>query len=154
MAHTPPTVTELCRCGAIAYRLLGTVAHCDTCAEEFLAPIRARVILDESGIGRGHQTGPLRPDYGTNWADLTCTVCPYEWTGPIGETCAACIDRAARTVELQRRRLLRPELPPIDDHRRRAAVDAWHGRLARAVVAGIITDVEADSAANRFQVAA
>jgi hypothetical protein len=146
---------ETCQdCSTPAAVTLGTVAYCTPCADTILGPIRARVILDESGIGHGTQTGPLRPDYGQHWADLTCTTCDAEWTGPINEPCAWCLIRADRLVELQRRRLLRPELPDPTDRRHRAALDAWHERLARGVTAGIITPDDADLAAGRWETAA
>jgi hypothetical protein len=145
---------ELCRCGTIAHRTLGTIAYCERCADELLEPIRARIITNESGAGHGTQTGPLRPDYGRGWADLTCTVCHYQWTGPIGEPCSTCEARTARLVEEQRRRLLRPELPEATSARWAAAVDSWHERLARAVTAGTITAHEADAATSREQAAA
>ena len=149
IVHTPAKVTELCRCGAIAYRLIGTVAHCDACADELLEPIRGRVILDESGIGTGRQVGVLRTDFGDRWADLACTLCPYQWVGPIAETCPACTDRAVRLQELQRARILRPVLPEPADPRYSAAMDAWHARIAGAVVAGLITADEADAATGQ-----
>jgi hypothetical protein len=144
--------TEPCRtCAATATRTIGTGTYCDRCADELLAPIRARVIVDESGAGVGQQTGPLRPDYGDQWADLTCTTCDAEWTGPIGEPCAWCLHRAVRLVELQRRLLVHPELPEPGHRGHSAAVDAWHERLARAVQAGVITIDDADTAAGRWE---
>lgn len=143
-------VTELCSCGALAHRTIAAVAYCDICADELLDPIRARVLADESGVGIGRQRGPLRPDYGHRWAELACTVCDATWTGRIGTPCAYCEHRAVRLVELQRRRILRPELPTVADRHRSDALDAWYGRLARAVRAGIISEHDADDACARW----
>lgn len=83
------TVLDLneCHCGQPATRLLGARPYCDECAQEILAPIRAK------HPSNGQQTGPLRPDYGPGWAELTCTTCGYQWVGTIGEPCGRCVER-------------------------------------------------------------
>ena len=55
----------------------------------------------------------------------------------------------ARSLEEQKRLLLRPELPDIAADTRTAALDAWAERLASAVAAEVITDKQARQAFNR-----
>ena len=100
-------------------------------------------------IGHGPQTGPLRPDWGDNWADLACTVCNATWTGPIGEPCAYCEWAIVNMQRWQAELLLEPDLPDRDDQRWANAVDAWADRLARAVDAGLVTAREARHAYER-----
>jgi hypothetical protein len=40
--------------------------------------------------GVGRQNGPLRPDYGPNWAELKCDQCGATWVGVIGDPCGWC----------------------------------------------------------------
>ena len=78
---------ENCACGQPATRTLGARPYCDECAEDVLAPIRAK------HPSNGAQVGPLRPDYGKNWAELACATCGMEWVGMIGEPCTRCMER-------------------------------------------------------------
>jgi hypothetical protein len=57
--------------------------------------------MDVQGIGA--QTGPLRPDWGPTFADLTCTVCKAGWVGPEGEPCWWCDQRLLSQIDLQTR---------------------------------------------------
>lgn len=140
-------VVDLCACWAAATRSIGTVGYCDACAEELLAPMRARIFADECGVGCGVQRGLRRPDYGRNWAELACNVCPATWVGLLGETCDWCIVRLSKQHLEQRKLLLRPSLPDRADTHRSTAVKAWLQRLARGVDAELITSTEADRVA-------
>jgi hypothetical protein len=40
--------------------------------------------------GVGRQNGPLRPDYGPNWAELKCDQCGAGWVGIIDDPCGWC----------------------------------------------------------------
>lgn len=144
---------EPCLCGQPSVRLIAAIAHCHECAEAFLEPIRARVkareIEPEPGIGFGHQTGPLRPDWGDGWAEIRCDVCDATWVGPIGEYCGWCERWIELANETQRTRILWPELPDPQDERHDQALRAWAERLATAELADIVTPREAGSAWKR-----
>lgn len=85
------TVLELdgCSCGQPAVRTIGAVAYCTACAEQILAPLRAR-----HPSGHGYQAGRMRPDWGDDCAELECDNCHAGWVGPIGETCSWCLQAA------------------------------------------------------------
>jgi hypothetical protein len=100
-------------------------------------------------IGYGCQSGPLRPDYGDNWAEVECNLCGAGWVGIIEEDCAYCELREERTLVDQKRLLLWPNLPDIDDSARPNAIGAWAERLALGVTAEIITRQEARHAFDR-----
>ena len=160
-------LNELCAIcqEAPATRLLGTVAHCEACAEAFLAPIRERIRLKY-----GEPVAEGRTDYGGWW--LRCLVCSASWVGAQGDPCPWCAERYERVVEDERRKLLHPHwlersegnerydsLSPIDQqvwdrtrgqNRGADSLDAWGKDLARAVGRGIITLAEADEAMTRY----
>lgn len=136
-------------CSRPAVRSLGTKWLCVEHSEAILAPIRARVLADESGIGHGRRSGPWRPEYGDHWAMLGCSVCDASWLGEVGEDCTWCTGRADRTLAAQKLRLLRPELPDKSDRRYGDAVAAWATRVAVAVKAEIISEVEGRAAVDR-----
>lgn len=93
--------------------------------------------------GHGRQTGALRPDWGDNWAELTCDQCGAGWVGPIDEPCSYC------WLTLERMRAWQAEIvltaPDVDINDRRYAdtVTAWGQRLHRAVDAQLITRAQA-----------
>jgi hypothetical protein len=101
------TVLDLgaCFCGQPATRTLAAVPYCDPCAEVVLAPIRER---HPSTGGYGRQIGPLREDWGNNYAELECDDCGATWVGPIGEVCGHCVER----LDEPRRERLRLAPPP------------------------------------------
>ncbi len=149
------TTSTCTRCAAAAVRTLGTEDLCGACAEQILAPIRARVIerdgptaittaVDGSGIGR--QNGPLRPDYAPGWADLACDQCGATWVGLIGQACAWC--QAAIDGYLNRRRTatLTPPAVHSDDRRRPRVLATWVERLDWAVEAELISVQDASNA--------
>jgi hypothetical protein len=137
-----------CSCTKVTTTRVARIAYCDSCAEELLGGIRARVIGNESGSGYGRELRP-RPDWGDGWADMSCSVCDAGWTGRPGSPCRWCQGRAVRRAEEQCRLLLRPELPDRGDPQRRRALEAWAERLARAVNAGVVTEAEARTAIAR-----
>ena len=99
--------------------------------------------------GHGQQSGPLRPDWGDGWADLTCDTCQAGWTGPIGEPCAYCHLAEQRQLAWQAELVLQPpDVDPVDD-RYHHAMTAWAGRLKRAVQAQIVTEQKARTAWER-----
>jgi hypothetical protein len=91
-------VSTLCTCGDRATRTLGSISYCAACVEIVLTPIRVAV-SERDGVGFGCQVGRLRPDWGSRWAELACTLCDAGWVGPIGERCHWC----ERRIELRAR---------------------------------------------------
>lgn len=110
------TMTELgaCFCGEPAARTIGSVAYCRECAETVLAPIRAKY-----PSGHGYQVGKMRPDWGDDCAELECDNCHAGWVGPIGETCAWCLQAADEP-----RKAKLAVLPPINLNGAPAATQA------------------------------
>ena len=147
------SVNEPCsQCARPAVRLICALAYCHPCAETLLEPLRARHIANNEGpIGIGRQHGPLRPDWGEQWADLHCDTCNAGWVGPIGEPCTWCIDRHKVIIDAQRQVILHPDLPKPDDPTRDHALDVWIERLAHAVKAGIINEHQARQATRRVE---
>jgi hypothetical protein len=137
---------EQCACGAAAVRLIAAVACCSTCAHRILEPLRDRHLVDEGGIGWGRQNGPLRPDWGADWAELECTICSATWTGPIGEPCGYCQRTHELLVDAHRRVLLWPDAEMLATEAKRAD---WGRRLAWAVQEDIVTEHEARAALAR-----
>lgn len=138
-----------CACGAVTTARVARIAMCGPCAATLLDLVRGRLIVRRDGVGLGVQTGPLRLDYGPNWARLECELCGASWVGPIGESCAWCEQRLEQTLAGQRRLLLRPELPERGDRRRVGALKAWGARMRVAHDAGTITRGELDAAWTR-----
>lgn len=106
---------------------------------------------DADASGAGRQRGPLRPDWGEDWAELACDRCGASWVGPIGEACDWCAVALERMRVWQAEKLLQPELPDRDDARRRHSLEAWAERLARGVEAELITAAEARAAFDRHK---
>ena len=160
-------LNELCAVcqEAPATRLLGTVAHCEACAEAFLAPIRERVRLKY-----GEVIPEGRTDYGGWW--LRCLVCEATWVGAQGDPCPWCVERDERISEDERRSLLHPHwlesdegnirydsLSPIHQRiwdqtrgqkRGEHSAEVWARRLARAVASGLVTADEARNAIGKY----
>lgn len=137
------TVDDLGRqCGLPGVRNIAASGFC----AEHLAAFYFRVL---GGLGVGRQVGPLRLDWGPNFANLECCVCEATWVGPLGEPCYWC----ERLDQIQRKHqaeiVSRP--PDIDraDTRFVPAMRAWGERLARAVAAGIVTEDRARNAWRR-----
>jgi hypothetical protein len=99
--------------------------------------------------GTGQQTGPLRPDWGPNWADLQCDQCDATWTGPIGEPCHYCTLTIERMRRWQTQLTLKPPDIHPDDTRYPAALHAWGQRLHRAITAQLITHTQARNTYQR-----
>jgi hypothetical protein len=137
---------ERCPCGAPAVRTIAAIAYCSTCAHTILEPLRDTHLVDEGGIGWGRQCGPLRPDWGADWAELECTICRATWTGPIGEPCGWCVRTHELLLEAHRRVLLWPTAEQLETDAKRAD---WVRRLAGAVSLDVITEVEAQVALAR-----
>ena len=161
------TLNELCAiCGlAPATRLLGTVAHCHSCAESFLEPIRERMRLK---FGEVKPEG--RSEHG-GW-HLRWLVCDASWVGAQGDPCPWCMERDERIKADERKSLLHPHwlesdegnvrydsLSPIDQQvwditrgqkRGEHSAEVWARRLARAVASGLVTVEEARRAIARY----
>ena len=115
--------------------------------------------------------GVPRPDHGPGMVQIVCADCHAGWVGRRGDGCAWCDAGDARRRAAERALLLDPpwlrsdagdprydELSDIDQRvwdatrgQRRGAdsLAAWRDRLARAVVAGLITETEARRAWGR-----
>lgn len=142
------TRTEQCSvCRAPAIRTIVQRAYCFDCAEEILAPIRARHGVP--AIGRGLLSGRPRLDCGEGWAELRCPFCDATWVGPIGEVCEYCRSQNENMRRWQAEIVLRPPEHDIDDPRRESAMRAWAGRLRRAVESGLTTKEQAYRAWRR-----
>ena len=136
------------QCDDYAWRTIGTKAFCHDCFEDLLQPIRHRVFLPEGFDGTGKATG-ARPDFGAGYHDLECNQCEATWVGRANEHCSYCAGMYTRSLEEQKRLLLRPDLPDIAADSRTAALDAWADRLATAVAAEVVTRPQARQAFNR-----
>lgn len=155
------SLNEVCaRCNLRpAVRLLGTVAHCDPCAQSFLEPLRAHW-GDVRAQGR---------TVGGYW--LSC-ACGASWVGQRWDPCPWCINRHEQATELERAHLLHPHwlersdgnptydsLDPINQEvwdrtrgqrRGEHSAEVWARRLARAVSTGLVTDDEARKALSTY----
>jgi hypothetical protein len=99
--------------------------------------------------GVGEQHGPLRPDYGPDWAELICDKCDATWVAIIGSNCLWCQRALENMCRWQAELTLRlPDIDP-DDQRYDNAMTAWAQRLARAVNAQLITEAKARLALAR-----
>lgn len=101
--------------------------------------------------GQGFQVGPLRPDYGDEWADLQCDQCAATWTAPIGAVCPWCLDAEQRQRQWQAELVLKAPEVDRDDRTRPGVITAWGQRLANAVKAGLVTEQQARTAWEREQ---
>lgn len=109
-------IDEACqRCGkAPAVRLIGTIAHCEACADACLAPIRARVVARQGNVDVIHRRPATavapRPDHGPGMWDLRCAVasCDAGWVGRVGDPCSWCVAREERQRDEERKSLLHP----------------------------------------------
>jgi hypothetical protein len=93
--------------------------------------------------GTGGQIGPLRPDWGPEWADLKCDECGATWTGPIGEICPWCIEAEERQRKWQAELVLKAPEVDLDDIAYEGVMRAWRQRLKVAAGADIITERKA-----------
>lgn len=132
-------LTICCQCGQPATKTLCAYSYCHTYAEQILAPIRERVITREPSLGIGIPTGP----------HLECDLCGASWVGEAGEECEWCIRWLELANEVQKDRLLHPELPDPDDQHYDPALQAWAKRLAAAISEEIVTTHEATNAWKR-----
>lgn len=99
--------------------------------------------------GTGRQDGPLRPDWGPQWAELTCDTCAATWVGPIGEPCGYCDAAEERQRAWQAAMVLDVELPDRDAGHYANAVRGWGARLRRAIDAELIAETDARRAWQR-----
>lgn len=142
-------MTTCTRCPTDATATIGVEHYCSEHHAAILDPIRARVITPIDTEGHGHQTGPLRPDWGQGWADLTCTTCQATWTGPIGEPCHWCQQANDLMIAHHVEAVLTPPETDPHDTNRRASLAAWLDRMMVARNAGLITRDEAERAWQR-----
>jgi hypothetical protein len=156
-------------CGSPGVRNLGTRGYC----AGHLSTLYLTFDPTAFGFaGIGVQAGPLRSDYGAGWAELRCVACSAEWVGVLFDPCPWCQHSSDLLLEQQRRLLLYPDWlesvrqgPRYDDlddvgraiwdatrgqPRGHGSLAAWLVRLARAVDVGLITQPEADAAADRY----
>jgi len=103
----------------------------------------------ELGAGVGQQVGPLRTDWGPDWADLQCPICDASWVGRIGSLCYWCCKSLANMIQWQREAVLTPPDMELGDKRRPNALLAWGKRLKVQVDAGNITKEEAERVYKR-----
>lgn len=129
------TLWPCCKCDAPGIRNLGTQGWCPVHLEQLYAGFDPSVFAFN---GKGIQTGPLRPDWGPLYAELTCNACGAGWVGPVGESCTWCAEAFLRTVAWQAEQTLTPPDVDPDDVRRKEALIAWSDRLWVAVEAGIV----------------
>ncbi len=101
-----------------------------------------------AALGHGRQHGPLRPDYGPQWAELACDTCHATWVGIINDPCTWCEQALQRLLADQRHNLLHPPWLHDNDGPRHDEL-MWAARLRRAVEADLITDLEARNAIRR-----
>lgn len=124
---------------------------------------------DFPGVGR--IVGRRRREYGPNVYDVRCDRCGAGWCGEDGDSCERC-ERTLERLQADQRRLLldppwlhsdagHPRYDELSDVDRRVwdrtrgqtrgtdSVEAWAGRLARAVQSGLITQAEARAAFDR-----
>jgi len=117
---------------------------CDGCTDE----IRGRTMMVEGFDGIGRPTEP-RPEFGPGYHNLECDQCQASWVGRSGSSCNYCAGLGARSLAEQPALLLRPVLPVADSPNRLTAEMAWAERLANAVKAGVVTEIEARRALER-----
>lgn len=99
--------------------------------------------------GVGVQAGPRRPDHGPEFVELECVACAAGWVGTLLDPCPWCEEVVERMATWQGQNVLRvPDVDP-DDRTYPARMSAWTTRMATAVEAGIITEVQARSAWDR-----
>jgi hypothetical protein len=137
-------------CGNPGVRQLGTDGYCAHHLIELYATFGPEAWVDG---GLGLPTGPLRPEYGPLEQDLTCCCCGATWTGVPGDACWWC--QRSREIQLEHQidlLLTPPDIDP-DDIRYEARITAWAQRLARGVVAGLITEQQANHATRRVRAA-
>lgn len=116
--------------------MLGTVAYCDGCADDFLAPLRYRhglPIIERKA-----------PNHGDGWYWLRCHICDADWVGRRNDECAYCAIRIERTIADQRQALLHPAC--LDSGH---AIAIWRERLRHAIDSEVITESEAMQAKAR-----
>lgn len=104
-----------------------------------------------NAAGHGCQVGPMRPDWGPDWAELACDQCPATWVGPIGEPCRWCAAALDRQRLWQHDLALEPPDVERDAADYTARMKGWAERLAIAVRSGIVTEAEARRAWEREQ---
>jgi hypothetical protein len=81
--------------------------------------------------------------------ELECGTCAATWTGMPDDPCAWCQRAAEIQLEHQAELLLTPPQVNRDDINYEAKIRGWGERLARGVVAELITDKQAAAAWKR-----
>lgn len=133
------------RCPEPAAQSVGSEYLCTEHTDQILDPIRQRIAKRSGFHGWGEPTGP--PNHG--WSHLTCRTCAATWIGKPYDPCTWCEQARQHVIEHQAEIVLTaPDLDP-DDVRYTAAMTAWAERLARAVTAHIINDLQARNAWTR-----
>lgn len=134
-------------CGSLGVRNLGTRGYCGAHLSDLFRKLDERQFMLR---GVGLLTGRERPEFGHGFAELECVHCLATWVGVPGDLCLWCEAVLRALQRYQAELVLRPDLPERTDKRRERAVAAWaEGRLAVAVEAGLVTDLEAERALRR-----
>lgn len=133
-------MTRCARCPNNAERLAGTTPLCNTCHHNLTQPLRDK---HQPGSFTG-QGQPISPNNGPN-TQLQCNQCHATWQGTPNEPCNYCQIEHHTALRIQHQLTLTPP----DNINNPTALEAWATRLANAVIAGIITEQEGQTAYNR-----
>lgn len=127
-------------CGAPGVRSFGTRSACAAHAAEFYRRLPGHVWC---GVGIGLPTHAVDED---GFADLACVLCAATWRGAVFDVCGWCAKALADLREWQAELTLTPPDVETDDCSYEGVMAAWGERLARAVLAGVVTRGQAERA--------
>ena len=132
-------------CGAVGVRNVGTRGYCATHISDLYRSFAPQVWT----VGIGVLAGVARPEHGPEFHELACVACDATWVGPLFESCWWC--ERALAVQQDAQAVLALTAPDCDpaDARWAGAMEAWRGRLRRAVEAELITATQAERAWDR-----
>lgn len=139
-------------CGAPGWKQRAGDVFCTTHWSRWLLDTATKDPVRYTGIhsfGFGVQDGPLCPEYGPGYAELTCWACGASWVGVIGDACWWCEKSLQRMIQWQADLVLTPPDCELTDITRPTKLKAWEERLKKARDAGIITEEEAISVFGR-----
>ena len=123
------------KCGNPGVRNLGTSGYCSAHLAQLYATFDPAVFA-LNGIML--QTGIIRSDYGSTYAECTCCACGAISVAVIGEPCQWCQQARHTMTDDQITLVLRPP-----EHRTDDSMRVWAQRLANAVKIGLIDEQQA-----------